>query len=357
MTLGGFVFPNVSGLLAYHCHNHCHIGHKSSIKGLFSSRHPSHSDYCIQEMAVGGAFPCVVGLVLEEFYDEIRGDTAHVIGWLRNHGLLARVMQCTKCGGPTRQSVLRSNIDRTVWRCEHRPCRHKINIRSGSFFQGSHLTLKELTQIIYLWSQGLNVTDVTIHVKVTGESVVQWFQYLRDLCSWDLINNPRPIGGAGHIVAIDESLMARRKRGNAQGRPVREKWVFGGVDLRTKEFFMEFVERRDAATLVPIIMRNILPGTTIWSDEWRAYGNLGNIANYQHQRVNHSLHYVDPVTGVHTNNIEARWNACKLTFRRKCGVLRRHYPSHLDEYMWRKRREVSEIFSDILAVARRRYPV
>jgi len=67
---------------------------------------------------------------------------------------------------------------------------------------------------------------------------------------------------------------SRRKLGSAQGRPIRLQWVFGGVDLNTWDFFMEIVPRRDAATLMPVIQRNILPGTCIWSDEWWAYHQL-----------------------------------------------------------------------------------
>jgi hypothetical protein len=73
--------------------------------------------------------------------------------------------------------------------------------------------------------------------------------------------NPQVIGDAGHIVAVDDSVIARRKPGNAHGRPIPQQWVFGGVDLTTKQFFIELVPSRDADTLLPIIQRNIAPGT------------------------------------------------------------------------------------------------
>jgi len=56
---------------------------------------------------------------------------------------------------------------------------------------------------------------------------------------------------------------------------------------------------------------------------------------YVHQTVNHSRHYMDPATGVHTNNIEARWSACKAGFKRRYGIARHLLPSYIDEYMWR----------------------
>lgn len=129
-----------------------------------------------------------------------------------------------------------------------------------------------------------------------------------------------------------------------------------GVDLGTGSFFMELVPQRDAATLVPIIQRIILPGSTVWSDEWAAYNQL-NALGYVHQTVNHSQHYVDPATGVHTNNIEARWSACKASFKRRFGVAREHLPAYLDEYMWRSRQHHADIFSAIVDAICLQYPL
>jgi hypothetical protein len=45
-------------------------------------------------------------------------------------------------------------------------------------------------------------------------------------------------------------------------------------------------------------------GTTIHSDEWAAYRSLRNNPNYIHLTVNHSINFVEPTSGVHTQNIE-----------------------------------------------------
>jgi transposase-like protein len=193
-------------------------------------------------------------------------------------------------------------------------------------------------------------------IGVAEKTVIDWYSFLRDVCAADLLAHPYQIGGVGHTVAIDESVIARRKPGNAQGRPVREQWVFGGVDLTTKSFFIELVDRRDAATLLPVIQRNILPGTVIWSDEWAAYNRLP-AAGYPHQTVNHSVRYVDPITGCHTNDIESRWNACKAKFKARFGVPRGALASYLDEYMWRLRRERHMFFHDIIAAINEQYPL
>ena len=55
--------------------------------------------------------------------------------------------------------------------------------------------------------------------------------------------------------------------------------------------FMVHVDRRDAATLLPIIRQHIVPGTTIISDLWAAYNTLGTLG-YQHLTVNHTYNLI-----------------------------------------------------------------
>jgi len=49
---------------------------------------------------------------------------------------------------------------------------------------------------------------------------MDWTSFLRDICSADLFAHPQQLGDPGHTVAIDETVVARRKPGNAQERPV-----------------------------------------------------------------------------------------------------------------------------------------
>ena len=76
----------------------------------------------------------------------------------------------------------------------------------------------------------------------------------------------------------------------------------------------------------------------------RAYNNLQNLG-YIYQTVNHLVHYVDPVTGVHTNNIEARWSTCKASFKRRY------------EYMCRVQHPQPDTFETITVAIARQYPV
>ena len=113
------------------------------------------------------------------------------------------------------------------------------------------------------------------------------------------------MGGPGKIVELDESKLGKRNCHRVEGQ-----WVFGGVERGTGKCFMVPVKTRDRAT--PIIKNWILPGKTIISDCWIAYDCLAN-EGYTYLKVNHSVEFVDPITGACTNKIEASWNAAKRT--------------------------------------------
>ena len=59
-------------------------------------------------------------------------------------------------------------------------------------------------------------------------------------------------------------------------RADKEMWVFGITDTSTKPAitYLETVEKRDAATLLPIIEKVVRPGSIVYSDEWRAYRQI-----------------------------------------------------------------------------------
>ena len=61
---------------------------------------------------------------------------------------------------------------------------------------------------------------------------------------------------------------------------------------RRKKVFLVAVDRRDADTLLPVLQEYIIPGSTVVSDLWRAYGTVNNIG-YRHLTVNHRLNFVD----------------------------------------------------------------
>ena len=117
---------------------------------------------------------------------------------------------------------------------------------------------------------------------------------------------------------------------------MRDGWVLGGIQRGTRFCFLEEVPSRDAQTIIPLIQKWVAPGTTIMTDEWRAYHQLNHLG-YLHITVNHSQQFVDPITGAHTQNVESMWARTKQKFKKMYGTSAALKPSYLAEFMWRER--------------------
>lgn len=167
------------------------------------------------------------------------------------------------------------------------------------------------------------------NIGLRPATIVDWKSFCSEVCvNW--LDNQEPIGGPGKVVEIDESKFGKRKYN--VGRLVDGVWVFGGVERGTKRRFVLPVEKRNAATLIPLCKKYILPGTTVYSDSWRAYSSLKD-EGYTHFVVNHSKHFVDPETGIHTNNIERVWKDIKSWVLRP-GNKKSHYKQYFARYLF-----------------------
>ena len=101
--------------------------------------------------------------------------------------------------------------------------------------------------------------------------------------------------------------------------------------------YLQLVRRRNAATLLAIIRRKVQPGSIVHNDKWAAYRQLQRRLGLQHGSVNHSLQFVDPVTGVHTQHAESNWCTAKEKFKLMKGSTNPDFLMvYLQEFMWRR---------------------
>src|SRR3982750_3733849 len=116
------------------------------------------------------------------------------------------------------------------------------------------------------------------------------------------------LGGEEIIVEIDESKFGKRKYN--RGHRVDGQWIVGGFERGTGRLFLVAVENRTKETLLSVIKQWVKPGTTIYTDYWKSYDCLGD-EGFHHLKVNHSINFVDTVSGAHTNSIEGSWRHAK----------------------------------------------
>eukprot|EP00731_Ephydatia_muelleri_P007958 Em0004g296a len=194
---------------------------------------------------------------------EVLVDIDTTIQWCKRNGLLARSQECNACSIPMHWEVYDRGIDGYRWRCPNKCCRKVKSIRHDSWFSQSHLTLEQILEVTFLWTEDMS-----------GETVCAVYM--------DQIETEK-IGGVGKVVEIDESKFGKRKYN--RGRRREGQWVLGGVERGSEEMFMQIVPSRDAATLLPVIIANVKPGTEIHTDEWRSYARL-NRRGYVHHTEN-----------------------------------------------------------------------
>ena len=112
---------------------------------------------------------------------------------------------------------------------------------------------------------------------------------------------------------MDETAVVHKCKNHRGRAPPQTKWLVGIVDSFHKPArgILLQVPDRTAPTMDQFITNHVLRGSTIHSDMWRSYNKLADLG-YVHHTVNHSTHFVDALTGVHTQKIESSWNKLKL---------------------------------------------
>ena len=85
------------------------------------------------------------------------------------------------------------------------------------------------------------------------------------------------------------------------------------------------------------IQAHVANGTIIHSNQWAAYRQVASLPSVStHSTVNHSVTFVDPVSGTHTQNIESYGGKAKRKLKNMKGYHASQLPSYLDEFMWRE---------------------
>ena len=239
---------------------------------------------------------------------EVFCNTDKTITYLREKNLLKKTNIC--CDNESSQ-VKSKSTDGYEFKCN--VCGKRSSLRKGSFFSNVHMQLKHLLLLTYLFAVGTPVKYSSIFLNrcISEHSVVQWFNFLREIMSQNLIRHHVLLGGPGVVCQLDESALGRKRkynRGYVRGSGI--KWVFGIIDTITKKCCLRLVGDRSRGTLFPIIHQNVRRLSEIHSDEAAVYFTLSQ-EGYTHRTVKHKECYVNPLDGTHTNTIENFWTHLK----------------------------------------------
>ena len=183
----------------------------------------------------------------------------NAIYFLQEVGILHKERLCAK----GHAMKLSGSVCDQRWRCNKRSCRAQKRLKSDTWLDGCHLSYRTACMFIYHWAHEHTTIQFAKHELGIGSdaTVVDWNNYLREVCALKLVTEPMSIGGDGLHVEIDESLFVRRKYN--VGRAVRQQWIFGGTCRETGECFLYTVDDRSGKTLIPLISQTIKSGSII----------------------------------------------------------------------------------------------
>ncbi len=267
---------------------------------------------------------------MNRILNKIFDSEEEAIKYLIDYEIIQEDSKCSQC-----RSIMKINYKRNSYLCTKTRCRNQKSIFKDTIFYKSNLKLNIILHIAYLYLLKMPIKGIMTSTGCSPNTITKWCLNVRQLCTDSLELEEKKIGGEGIIVEIDETKLGKRKY--HRGHRVDGVWCVCGIE-RTgeKRSFVIPVDNRNESTMRNIIENYVYPGSTIYTDCWKAYNNPCDDLNIPHYTVNHSKYFKDPITGVHTNTVEGFNNALKIGIRprnrNKEGI-----EEHIGFFLWSRR--------------------
>lgn len=253
--------------------------------------------------------------------------------------------ECPKCEEWREFKRYGTSQQRQSWTCTG--CGHHLHPTAGTIFHKSSTSLHLWFYAMYLMTStrcGISAKQLERELGVTYKTAWRMANLIRhQLMKQDV----EPFEMNGQPVEMDETYVGGRRKDTrwknrknlkrATGRPgpadSQKTPVFGMVQRKGRVAAVVTPSAK-STDLLPHVQCRVLPGSLIYSDEYRPYDALGTMG-YFHQRIRHSERVY--VSGdVHTNTIEGFWSLVKRGIDGVYhSVSRKHLQGYLNEYAWR----------------------
>lgn len=135
-----------------------------------------------------------------DLHEKLRLSDIDFDAWLKELGLLNGKRTCHKCGGRTTIHAIKGR-QYGNWRCTTKNCRAERGFLCGTFFEGTHLTTKQIFHLSYLWAhRSGKYEELEFQTGISMQSIVDWMNFFRDVCAEHFVRNPVQVGGEGKFL-------------------------------------------------------------------------------------------------------------------------------------------------------------
>lgn len=237
--------------------------------------------------------------------------------------------ECPGCGRPAKFSRVKA---RRSYQCQW--CAYQVYPTAGTPFDRTRTSLRDWFFVMFQFCtsrNGVAAKEVERQIGVTYKTAWRMCHEIRKYMA--ALDSDDPLGGPGETVQVDETLIGgyvKASVGNARSN----KTIVVGMLENGGELITRIVPDTRRGSLLPQITAHVLPGTTIHTDEARAYNPLC-LRGYRHQTVNHGAgEYCRD--GVTVNSIEGFWSQLKRGINgTHIHVSGKHLPKYLGEFEYR----------------------
>ena len=114
--------------------------------------------------------------------------------FLQQRGIVHNTRRCDNNHLMTLSVTVTDRQDR--WQCCQGACQQDIPVRKGTPLEGSRLSYRQIVLFIYCWSKELtSIKFCECELEIGKRAVIDWNNYLREVCANTLLINPVVIGG------------------------------------------------------------------------------------------------------------------------------------------------------------------
>jgi transposase-like protein len=269
----------------------------------------------------------------EQFHKDFPDNDA-CLEFLKEKRFPGGVTYCEKCGQERKHYRVSG---RTAYACDH--CGNHIYPLAGTVFEKSTTSLRLWFYAMYLMGStrcGISAKQIQRETGVTYKTAWRMFRQIRSLLS------EPDMQLEGQTVEVDETYVGGVRK-YQKGPPMagdRKKTAVMGLAERGGRVRAVAIEQVSGPELLGNIRKFVLPSSTVFTDEYRAYDGVKHIhgMDYEHRRIKHSAGvYVEG--NVHTNTIEGFWSLLKNGIRGVYHSVGKDYlQSYLNEYAFRYNR-------------------